>query len=279
MQSNVLQSQVNGLGSGVIEGVLVEDEPMPDAEARPEDGIELEAKGNSTLGLVELLLKWPAGVDELNRRAAWQRELFPRFLLIGETSFLVYALIMVLLLNLAPVAAYPHSPWLLFPPASWSDGTALGLVLAYTLGPLLAAGICLPSFYFNSLLAGVKISWLQISSLVGKGTAANAVLLLGILPIYVAIVLGLVVFQAPNEGLQWALQLGLALPFLSGLWGLRAIYLGILDIGANQPSQWQCRRQCFLRRLTLSWTAVYTAVVPVMIYRLWGFFADLVQIG
>jgi hypothetical protein len=34
-----------------------------------------------------------------------------------------------------------------------------------------------------------------------------------------------------------------------------------------------CRRQCFLRRLTLSWAAVYTAVVPVMIYRLWEHFA------
>ncbi|MCI0743181.1 MAG: hypothetical protein L0Y72_29490, partial [Gemmataceae bacterium] len=176
------------------------------ANAPMEEGIDVEAKGQSVLGLVELLLKWPAGVDQLNRQPAWQRELFPRFLLIGECSYLLFALVMVFLLNLAPAAAYPHNPWLDLPPASWSDGTALGLVFAYTVGILLSACVCLPSFYFYSLLAGVKMSWLQITSLVGKGTAANAVLLLGILPIYVAIVLGLVVFEAPAENLQWALR-------------------------------------------------------------------------
>jgi hypothetical protein len=29
------------------------------------------------------------------------------------------------------------------------------------------------------------------------------------------------------------------------------------------------RRGCFLRRLVLSWSAIYTAVMPVMIYSVW----------
>ena len=29
------------------------------------------------------------------------------------------------------------------------------------------------------------------------------------------------------------------------------------------------KRYCFLRRMTLSWSACYTAVTPLMIYSLW----------
>jgi hypothetical protein len=197
--------------------------------------------------------------------------LFPRFLAIALASYLVYSFTMVLILNFAPLTAYPEAAGVRMPPARWSDGTALSLPLAYTISIVLAACVCLPSFYFYSLLAGVRLSWLQIVSIVSKGTAANAVMLLGVLPIYVAAVLGLIVFAAPLNWLQGTLALGLVLPFIAGLWGLRAIYLGILDVAGTMPEDWRCRRHCFLRRLTLSWAAVYTAVVPVMIYRLWEY--------
>jgi hypothetical protein len=229
--------------------------------------------GQTTLELVEMLLKEPGRLDELNRAPVRQAELFPRFLLIALSAYLVYSFTMVLILNFVPATAYPRAGALRLPPAQWSDGTALSLPLAYTISIVLTACVCLPSFYFYSLLAGVRMSWLQIVSIVGKGTAANAVMLLGVLPIYVASVLGLIVFAAPESGLQWTLTLGLALPFLAGLWGLRSIYKGILDAAATMPEAWRCRRHCFLRRLTLSWAAVYTAVVPVMIFRLWQYFA------
>ena len=48
---------------------------------------------------------------------------------------------------------------------------------------------------------------------------------------------------------------------------------GMAQITVELPDPWQCRRRCFLRRLIVSWTVVYAAVVPVMIYRLWEFFA------
>jgi hypothetical protein len=232
-----------------------------------------DASEATTLGLVELLLKDPARVDRLNREPDRQRELFPRFLLVAEASYLLFGVVILLIIKLAPAAAYPHSLWLRMPPAHWGDGTALSLPLAYTLGLVLAACVCLPAFYFYSLLAGVRMTWLQITSVVGKGMAANAVMLLGILPVYVAAVLGEIVFAAPTEVLQWTLKLGLLLPFVAGLWGLRAIYLGVMDLAASLPPRWQCRRHCFLRRLVLSWAAVYTAVVPIMIYRLWEYFA------
>jgi len=229
----------------------------------------------TTLGLVELLLKEPALVDRLNRDPKAQRELFPRFLLIAQAGFLAFGLVVLMLLNLAPASAYPHCPVLTVPPASWANGTAVALPLAYCLGIVLAACVCLPSFYFFSLLAGVKMSWSQIVSVLGKGMAANAVLLLGILPIYVALALGLLVAAAPDDALRWTLAVGLLLPFVSGLWGLRAVYRGIMDLSGAMPLDWQCRRRCFLRRLTFSWAAVYAAVLPVMIYRLWESFAAL----
>jgi hypothetical protein len=235
-----------------------------------------EPNEQSVLGLVELLLKRPAQVDQLNRQSRWQRELFPRFLWIAEGGYLGYGVVMALLLNLAPASAQPHNLGLPLPPASWSDGTALAVPLAYAAGIVLAACVCLPSFYFYCLLAGVRMSWLQITSVVGKGTAASVVLLFGVLPIYVAAVLGLIVFKAPVEYLQWALALGLLLPFIVGPWGLRAIYAGVVALSEQLSPEWQCKRRCLLRRLTLSWTAVYTAVVPIMIYRLWELFAGLV---
>ncbi len=227
----------------------------------------------AALGLVELLLQEPAEVDRLNRDPKAQRELFPRFLLIAESGFLIFGLVLLLLLNLAPDKAYPNWPGLPLPPASWTNGTGVALPLAYCVGIVLAACVCLPSFYFFSLLAGVKMSWQQIVSVLGKGMAANAVLLLGILPIYVAVALGLLVAKAPDDVLAGTLTVGLLLPFVSGLWGLRAIYRGIMDLSAALPASWQCRRRCFLRRLTFSWAAVYAVVLPVMILRLWEAFA------
>jgi hypothetical protein len=226
-----------------------------------------------TLELVELLLKNPAAVDQLNRRPELQMLLFPRFLLIAEVSYLLFSLMLVLILNIAPVEAFPRLPGLDLPPAHWFDGTAFSLPLAYMIGIVLAAGICLPSFYFQSLLAGVKLNGTQITSLVGKGLAANAIMLLGLLPAYVALALGMIVFDAPVDWLQGVLLLGMLLPFLSGLWGMRAIYLGIQDLACEGARTNLGQRWCFLRRLVLAWTAVYAVVVPVMIYRLWEFFA------
>jgi len=244
---------------------------QPDTPAEP----LLAEQEQTTLGLVELLLKDPALVDRLNRAPKAQAELFPRFLLIAQAGFLVFGLVVLLLLNLAPPSAYPQWPVLTVPPASWANGTAMALPLAYCVGIVLAACVCLPSFYFFSLLSGVKMSWLQIVSVLGKGMAANAVLLLGILPIYVALVLGLLVAKAPDEAMRWALVFGLVLPFISGMWGLRAIYGAVLDLSRAMPFDWQCRRGCFLRRLIFWWAAVYAAVVPVMIFRLWASLAAL----
>ena len=84
-------------------------------------------------------------------------------------------------------------------PSPTSAGLSLGL--AYVLGLIAATGVCLPSFYFYGLLSGVRITVLQVTTHITEGMAATALMLLGLLPIYVAYVLGLIVFEAPSSSL------------------------------------------------------------------------------
>ena len=65
-----------------------------------------------------------------------------------------------------------------------------------------------------------------------------------------------------------------AMPFVAGLAGQRALYRGVAAMAETVPAERRCRRAGFLRRLTLSWAACYTAVAPVLIYRLWGALAQ-----
>jgi hypothetical protein len=227
---------------------------------------------HSILGLSELLLKQPLQVDAMTRENSRQPELIPRFLVIALASFSVFALALILVLSCARDGALPA-----FLARHWtkgSAGSALSLWLAYTLGLIGATGVCLPSFYFYSLLAGVRISVLQVTANVLKAKACTALMLLGVLPIYVAVVLGLFVFQAPLPWLRNAVYLGLALPFLSGLWGVWALYRGFLGLADTLVPEWRCSRTCFLRRLTVAMAACYSVVTPLMIYTLWIYFAD-----
>src|SRR5262249_3841829 len=157
------------LRRGVMKNAVLVAEYSGPPLARPAEPKTQEERPDevTALALVELLLKDPSKVNRLNRLPSSQRELFPRFLLIGLSSYLVYSLVMVLMLNIAPTAAYPSSSFLAFPSALWSDGTAWSLPLAYSISIVLAACVCLPSFYFYSLLAGLRMTWLQIVSVVG----------------------------------------------------------------------------------------------------------------
>lgn len=269
------------------------EQPAADRPAQPpeETGAELPltvlpveeplpaARATSFLGLVELLLKAPARVDAVNRDESQAPVLIPRFLGIALASYLLFSLALIIILNAAPPEAYPHQ-LVAIPNARWSGGSAaeasphrllrvLGPVLAYNFGLVAATGICLPSFYFFGLLAGVRMSMLQVVAHVLRSKATSAIVLVGILPIYLAVVMGLVVFQAPPLWLEDCLSVGLVLPFLAGLEGVRCIYRGVLGLAETMSPERRCRRECFLRRLTVSWAACYMAVSPVLIYRLW----------
>jgi hypothetical protein len=217
----------------------------------------------STLGLVELMLKDRHRLDELMRDESRQADLIPRFLGVALAGFVIFGIAATTVLN----AAGTWPAWV--PAARWTDASGLNLVMAYTLGLVAAIGVCLPSFYFYGLLAGVKISMLHVTAHAMKAQAVSAVVLVGILPIYVALALGMIVFQVSAEWLNLTIAIGLMLPFIAGLWGVRSLFVGFVRLYETISAA----RECFLRRLTLAWAGVYTVVTPVMIYTLWRHFS------
>ena len=137
------------------------------------------------------------------------------------------------------------------------------------LGLVAATGVCLPSFYFYGLLAGVKLSMLQSAAHAVKCLAVTAVVLVGALPIYVAVSLGMIVFSAPAEWMRWTIGLGLALPFVAGLWGVQTLFVGFTDLADTLPACRKADARVLPAPADLAWSACYTAVTPVMIYWLW----------
>jgi hypothetical protein len=216
-----------------------------------------------TMDLVELMLKDRRRLDALIRDQGHAPDLIPRLLAVALIGFTIFGIAATLIVNLSSA----HLSWM--PPARWYDGTWASLTLAYVLGLIAATGVCLPSFYFYGLLAGVQLSMLQSAAHAVKCLAVTAVVLIGALPIYAAISLGMIVFAAPNQWMQWTIGLGLALPFIAGLGGVRSLFVGFTDLADTMPANRRDHRATFLRRLTFAWAVCYTTVTPVMIYWLW----------
>jgi hypothetical protein len=227
----------------------------------------------STAGVVEMLLKDHARLNRLLRDEARQRELLPRMLAVAVAGFAVYGIVVTAIFNALRSQTgfwFPH-----LPAAYWSELSAANLALAYTLGLIAANGICLPSFYFYGLLAGIRTTMLGVAAHAIKGMAAGAVALVGFLPVYVAIALTSVVFPA---GVHWQLPTvaaGLALPFLAGIVGAANLYEGFVGLADTMTGPGCRSRECFLRRLILAWCGCASFVTPVVIYTLWHFLSDL----
>ena len=246
-----------------------------------------EASDLGVMGLVELILKRRERLDRLIREPALAPQLVPRFLAIALVGFVLYGVAMSTVLGAARV--WPHLTalpllwqgsgyWpLQFAPAGavgnaldpWLDGSAWALIAAYAFGLIAASGICLPSLYFYGLLAGVRMSMLDVVLHTLKAKATAAVALIGLLPIYAAFALAIVIFPVPSFGQTQVFLLGLALPFLAGLWGTWSLYRGFMRLADTLPDDSRGRRVSFLRRLVLAWSACYSAVTPILIFTLW----------
>ena len=244
------------------------------------------AVGDSPLALVELILKDPARLDRLIREPARQVELLPRFLAISLIGFTFFGLAMALVLSTSTVwpklfamdavLAGREAVPLRFESTAqasllthWFDGDALRLIVAYAVGLIAATGICLPSLYFYGLLAGVRMTMLDVVLHALKSKAVAAVTLVGVLPIYAAIGLAIAIFPLPASLRDAMLMLGLILPFLAGTAGTYSLYRGLSGLADTMPAACRGDRACFLRRLVLSWAACYSAVSPVLIFTLW----------
>jgi hypothetical protein len=141
----------------------------------------------------------------------------------------------------------------------------LTLPLALTAAFLLALAVCLPSFYFYTQLSGLDASFRLITMQALRIQARTSILLLGVLPVYTAIVLGAVV--GVIEGGEHLILLGVVLPFVVGLAGLTSLHKSFERLGQVLPVS-HVRRPCFLSRMVMAWGMVYAVVCPVAVYRL-----------
>ena len=236
------------------------------------------------LGLIELILKRRNTLDRLVRDPSLQPVLLPRFLAISLIGFVFFGVALSLVFTSShawpelvamanrlrgatdSLVTFRSSPGL---SERWLDGSAMKLTAAYAFGLIAATGVCLPSLYFYGLLAGVRMSLLDVAVQAMKSKATSAVALVGILPIYAAVSMGIVIFEAPEPIRIGAYWLGLILPFIAGLWGTAALYHSFSGLCDTLPLDRRWDRTCFLRRLVASWAVCYTAVSPVMIYTVW----------
>ena len=266
------------------EWVVFDDEKSASGIPANSDAIELVRGG--PLALLELILKDPVQLDRLIRRPEYQTELVPRLLAISLIGFTFFGLAMSLVLSAATV--WPH----LFPInavlegkqgmllrfetgetssllSPWLNGNAFRLIAAYAIGLIAATGICLPSLYFYGLLSGVRMTFMDVVIHALKSKAVAAVTLVGILPIYAAFGLAIAIFPLPDVPRDSVLLLGLALPFIAGLSGTYSLYRGLSTLTDTMAADRRIDRECFLQRLVLSWSGVYSAVSPVLIFTLW----------
>lgn len=252
----------------------------------PEPRLDVYVDQAGPLGLLELILKGPRQLDQLIRDPGRQAELLPRFLAIALIGFTFFGVAMSLVLStssvwprLFPMEAYiagreatplrfnSSDQFSLWTP--WLNGDAFRLIGAYSLGLVAATGICLPSLYFYSLLAGVRMTMMDVVVQALKSKAVAAVTLVGVLPIYAACGLAITIFQLPPVSRDFLLMLGLLLPFIAGTAGTYSLYQGLAGFSDTMTVERRGRRECFLQRLVLSWAACYTAVSPVLIFTLW----------
>lgn len=151
----------------------------------------------------------------------------------------------------------------LFPGSSGHP--VLWMPLCFVLAFVGALCVCLPSFYFYTQLSGLDASFRLVTAQALRAQATAAVLLLGVTPFYAAVILAATVGLVERADL--VILAGTALPFVVGLFGVRALYKGFCDLARVLPVT-HARRGDFLRRMVLCWACVYTAVAPVALYRL-----------
>lgn len=273
--------------AAICRGYDTESANAGESALKIEDADLKDVNETNTLGLVELLLKNRRGLHQLLRRPAAHAGLLPRLLAISLTGFVLFGVTMSLVLTvanrwpsltaIATAIDHPthglisfdpiHSPWGKLGP--WLSGQAIVLTGAYAFGLVAASCVALPSLYFYCLLAGIRMSMLEVVVHAVKAKSIAAVALVGILPIYVAAAMGVVIFHASEYLLQLTIFIGLVLPLIAGFWGTASLYQGFSQLCDTMPADRMANRQCFLRRLVLSWSACYSAIMPVMIYSLW----------
>jgi hypothetical protein len=203
------------------------------------------------LEMFDLLLR---GQKELSRVLV-EQDLFPsirRMLVLSLLGLLVHSLAVGTAVHYLGAQKGALEPLIYVPFA----------FIAAFMGTLL---ICLPSFYFYTQLSGLDASFRLCVAQALRAQATTSVLLLGVLPVYFAVTLAALLGVGIHAA--GAIRIGYGLPFIVGLFGLRAVYIGFNDLLEVVPIS-HPRRGNFVRRMVLCWGALYSVIAPLALWRL-----------
>lgn len=229
------------------------DEEILDAlPVEGEDGPARTEAIETIWGLFEVLLKAPGRLDAFIRDPGLVGRLLTGFTVVVVIGFVAYGLAIGGMLLALPAEAVPG---LLKPQWSgnWRSVAALGMT--YPAGLLLATALCVPSYWYFAHLGGARMTLAQTLAYSLKGKASTTVLLLGLLPIYAIVMLGLISVGVPAEILNVGAYVGLVLPFFVGLRGVYAVYTGFESMVTAMPAKERRARFALPGWLVLMWAS------------------------
>lgn len=230
----------------------------------------MNAIKHSEPALSELLLKEPEALDALCGDAESTASLLPRLVGISALGLGAFALVQ------GGLAAGPGAE--LMAPFSAESAhvglpRAVGVVfLSYAAGFFGAQVASLPSAYFYALLAGVKTHSWRVAAEAMRSQATSSLVLLGLLPVYLAVALGLAMGADPvtstfgeRETARFVLHLGYLLPFVAGLSGVRSMHRNFLGLvrGARKDGE----RTPMPTLLVLAWSMLFAVLAPLGVLR------------
>ena len=222
----------------------------------------------STVPLIDLLLRHRKQADRQCADPDASARLLPRLTAMAIAGIAAYSLVQGLLLTGGTF------PW-------WSalsdshPAIAIGAVfLSFEFGLMGAQIAGLPTFYFHGLLSGLHPHAWRITVESMRARATASVVLLGLLPIYLALSLGLQLMSA--DAYEVVVSCGYALPFVAGLAAPLSLQRAFDAMGRQQAEENPNRtgRRAMPLLLVLAWSALFTAMAPLGVFRMMSLICD-----
>lgn len=236
----------------------------PSLSDTPDSSTPPPAAPADRVSVVDLLIRRRDLMDEAVTDRDAAARLLPRLVGISVVGVAAFSVVQGGLLTLEGAAVWPAGV------SETSPLKAMGSVfLAYSAGLFGAQVASLPSAYFYALLAGVKTHGWRVAVEAMRAQATSATVLLGLLPVYFAVALGVAL---GFDDLQWFWRNlvigvgGYTLPFVAGLGGVVAMLRAFTQL-VRGPQVEGVARSPMPVLLVLSWSVLFTAMAPLAVWR------------
>lgn len=211
----------------------------------------------STFAISDRILRDAPGLDVEAAHPDSAFALLPRLVGLGVTGLVAYSVVQTLLVHLAGPDLVPDASVL-------AVGARIGS--AYLFGFFGAQVAGLPSAWFYALLAGIRTDAWRVTVEAMRAQATSAIVLLGLLPVYLAVGVG--VTMVDEDALEFMVVAcgGYSLPFFAGLWGTAAMYRSFRRLVERERARAEAPRTAMPSLLVLAWAMLFTAMAPLGVF-------------